>query len=207
MEERHSRVLSTVNVLDFLNNDSDYNDDVEDVLSSEDSDDGEPKACNFVEKMVVLLYNSHLSPSSMAMFISSLDNPPPCDRDSLLLLDPDLNNDEIMAHQVEEFRHYSYAQCVHYLLQTKSSNCFKANHPFPMSITQLIDTHERGGQGRAGPGRGSRIRAGPKRGRGRGVGVEKGLAEKVEVEEGLTEEVEVEEGLSEEFGVGEEEIV
>ena len=73
MEGRHSRVLSAVDVLDFLNNDTDYNDDVDDVLSSEDSDDGEPKACDFVDEdgTEVLLPNSHLSPSSMAMFISS----------------------------------------------------------------------------------------------------------------------------------------
>ena len=96
MEEGHSRVFSAVDVLDFLNDESDDNEEVEDSLGSENSDDGEQKECDFVDEdgTRILLSNAQLSPSSMAMFINSLGNLPPCDRDSLLLLDPDLNNDE-----------------------------------------------------------------------------------------------------------------
>jgi len=65
------------------------------VESSDDSNDGEQRECDFVDEdgTHVLLPNLHLLPSSMAMFIDSLGDIPPAGRDSLLLLDPDLNEE------------------------------------------------------------------------------------------------------------------
>jgi len=96
MEGEPSRVFSALDILDLLNKDNDGNDEVENVESSEDSDDGERRECDFVDEDCthVLLPNSLLLPSSMAMFIDSLGDTTPAGRDSLLLLDPDLNEEE-----------------------------------------------------------------------------------------------------------------